>query len=65
MYLVVYLKLFIIYKVFGCKIFLFIVLVLLRYKFILVGKNVGSKRFFLNRYLSFFVYKMMFYYVCI
>lgn len=46
MYLVVYLKLFIIYKVFGCKIFLFIVLVLLRYKFILVGKNVGSNRIF-------------------
>lgn len=47
MYLAVYLKLSIIYKVSGRKIFPFIALVLLRYKFIPVGKNVGSKRIFL------------------
>lgn len=63
MYLAVYLKLSIIYKVSGRKIFPFIALVLLRYKLSQLEKMSEVKEF-LNRYLSSPVYKMMSHYAC-
>lgn len=61
MYLAVYLKLSIIYKVSGRKIFPFIALVLLSLSQL---EKMSEVKEFLNRYLSSPVYKMMSHYAC-